>query len=172
MYSGVLVLALPISVMGWIHLHAREREEKKKHQEEESNSEHNYESDDDDNDFNNSEWELEKWAIRNDGVLVRKTPMQWPSGSGDGCWGAILRVATWRHSAGSNAGSSAGRSFSSTSQMSARSDGRQCSNPTGRASRGGQVVDTVVPTVKTRTTVAKALTASSCCYYSNNYLCS
>jgi hypothetical protein len=62
-YSHVLGgvgAALPISVMGWIHLHAREREEKKKkHHEEESNSEDNYESDEDDDDFNNSEWELE-----------------------------------------------------------------------------------------------------------------
>lgn len=62
-YSHVLGgvgAALPISVMGWIHLHAREREEKKKHQEEENNSEHNYESDEDDDDFNNSERELEE----------------------------------------------------------------------------------------------------------------
>lgn len=63
-YSHVLGgvgAALPISVMGWIHLHAREREEKKKkHQEEESDSEHNYESDEDDDDFNNSERELEE----------------------------------------------------------------------------------------------------------------
>jgi hypothetical protein len=132
---SIICAALPISVMGWIHLHAREREEKKKkHQEEEnlvqnrgkqaregllaiisssscaideeeeSDSKHNYESDDDD-DFNNSEWELEEWAIRNDGVLVRKTPMQWPSssssssssrGSGRVVWiGRLRQAALW-----------------------------------------------------------------------------
>jgi hypothetical protein len=99
-------------------------------------SEHNYESDEDYDDFNNSEWELEKWAIRNDGVLVRKTPMQWPSGSGDAGWGAVPRVATWRDSAGNNAGSAARRSFSSTSQMSARSDCCQCH---GQQPQSGQI---------------------------------
>jgi hypothetical protein len=92
-YSHVLGgvgAALPISVMGWIHLHAREREEKKKKHQEEENLVQNRgkqaregllaiisssscaideeeESDskhnyesDDDDDFNNSEWELEE----------------------------------------------------------------------------------------------------------------
>jgi hypothetical protein len=143
MYSGVLVLTLPISVMGFTfprEYDKRRRSTRRKKtwckteaskpkrvgllaiisssscaidEEEESDSKHNYESDDDD-DFNNSEWELEKCAIRNDGVLVRKTPIQLPSGSGDAGWGAIPRVATRRDSAESNAGSAARRSFSST----------------------------------------------------------
>jgi hypothetical protein len=128
-------------------------------EEEESNSEHNYESDDDD-DFNNSEWELEKWAIRNDGVLVRKTPTQWSFGSGDRA-GALF--PEWRRGEIAQATMLAALrgGASPQRQMSARSDGRQCPNPTGRASRGGQVVDTVAPTVKTRTTVTRALKASS-----------
>jgi hypothetical protein len=125
MYSEVLVLTLPISVMGFTF--TRENEKKRRStrrkktwckteaskpkrvgllaiisssscaidEEEESNSEHNYKSDEDDDDFNNSEWELEEWAIRNDGVLVRKTPTQWSSGSGDAGWGAIPRVCRY-----------------------------------------------------------------------------